>query len=384
MSPTLPTELVEVILEYVFHDADAKQGDLARCCRVTSTFLILARPRLYRVLKLRVGREEYPGWFQHDRATSEMVDTVLSYPYFAARVQRLEVGGDVGAGYVPARCTFLNLGKTLFKLMAACPGIRALRVHPEHESACRTALLTLSTSSIDRIELGRLSEAACGLLHVLSRILQHLELGAPADIPDFTPFSLRTSTFSLTSLDITSQKLLPGSLLELYSSCSQSLQRLTLNSPLSSYPNFLDFPNLHYLHLKVPSGGNRQPFLSPLPNLVCTLVNIKTLAISAPNLFTLSNIRTLSSTASECLAANLPPTLEALHFQAPYFFPSDLIDILRASLQAKKLREIGREPYKLHLGKRDRKKRPGLPTHEEEQELEDECRKRGVNLVALS
>ncbi|GAA5989746.1 hypothetical protein JCM11641_006021, partial [Rhodosporidiobolus odoratus] len=111
---------------------------------------------------------------------------------------------------------------------------------------------------------------------------------------------------------------------------------------------------------------------------------VDTFAISAPGIFTLSNIRALTSSSPDSLPANLPPTLVALQIHAPYFLPSDLIDMLKAAPQAKSLCAIGREPYQLHLGKRDRKERPTLPTHEEEQALEDVSRERGVRVVALS
>ncbi|GAA5956143.1 hypothetical protein JCM10213_003020 [Rhodosporidiobolus nylandii] len=359
-------------------------GNLARCCLVSRDFLALARPRLWRVLKLRLGSGNPYPLYEADLATSAIVRGVTRNPYHSSPlVRRLEIRSANPGTIDPY--TRLALDKADSTILTYCASVQELAIDPGHEDRFVAAVLALGWKpSVRRLELAAVTDQAWRVLELFQDTVQHPELDARSStpthqfLPQFLP-NLRLTSLNLSTFVLETDDFLTSLIL----SVMPTLNSLEIWAPISAIPSLSSFPNLHRLHLKVLPREAKQTFMDGLPSLLDGCETLQSLAISNPNTFTLSNIRTLSSASADALPAHLPPTLERLHLRASYFFPADLIAILRAAPQAKKLREIGREPYQLHLGKRDRKKRPELPTHEEEEQLERECRKRGVRLVAL-
>ncbi|GAA5996609.1 hypothetical protein JCM11641_004435, partial [Rhodosporidiobolus odoratus] len=233
MPPTLPTELVDHIFEYLVNDWSAREQDIARCCLVSSNFLELARPRLYCCLRVRLGPATETQLYRHDYATSHMLHVILTQIRLASLVRELQVGGEFYSAFVAVPFTYLRLEDTLQQVFTLCPGITKLSVH---------------------------------------------------------------STF----------------LAQIFSSSAATLTRLTLDCDSTNYPDLAEFPNLRYLHCKVAWLEKKQASLAALPSLVYKLTQVDTFAISAPGIFTLSNIRALTSSSPDSLPANLPPTLVAL------------------------------------------------------------------------
>ncbi|BGP18876.1 hypothetical protein JCM10213_008281 [Rhodosporidiobolus nylandii] len=379
----LPLELFAHVLSYVDEvDWRPWQADMARCCLVSRAFLSLARPRLYRVLKFRLGEASNISLQRHDTATLLMYETVCQNPDLALHVRRLQLGFDGYRTYELAS-TYLDMNEVLEGIFTSCTNLKELVVREGYTYPLAAALASRNLRPrVRALELGEVTDLAWLVLDLLRGSVQHLALQA-RDWASVQTMPRVVPPLPLTSLHITCFRGTPVlSLTTLFNSIASTLTHLQISSPLTALPAFSTVPNLRHLHLEFPSG-NKERYFADLSSLLDECSNLHTLAISAPSIFTLSNIRTLSSSAPDAFPAHLPPSLERLHLRAPYFFPVDLIAILRAAPQAKKLGEIGREPYQLHLGKRDRKKRPELPTHEEEEELERECRKRGVRLVAL-
>ncbi|GAA6039618.1 hypothetical protein JCM8097_002218 [Rhodosporidiobolus ruineniae] len=388
--------MLDLVLEQLSRGWAAKQGDLARCCLVSRSFLAVARPRLYRLFKFRVGYEQegvQHSMFEHDGSEVDHGQVLSTSPNLARLVQRVEVDNDP---FHPARLEAmpLPLPEAVSVLFEICPNVSelsvgdrfllplfyALRRLPVER---KPALQTLELDAGDSTFVPQVLEATnLAQLH-------HLELHARWNESFYVwnPSTLGRRGLRLRTLVL--WLFLPDCKRfadQLLATSADTLTSLTLAVDISSMPSFANLTQLRCLRLDVTNGdlGSKSEFLEQFPAHLAQLVRLETLAITpSATAFTLSNIRTLTSSSPSALPASLPTSLVALHLHSPHFHPVDLLALVRSSPQAVNLRQLGREPYRHPLGKRDRKKRPSLPSDEEIDELNEACRARGITVVAL-
>ncbi|GAA6039611.1 hypothetical protein JCM8097_002211 [Rhodosporidiobolus ruineniae] len=389
----LPPELLDLVLEQLSRGWESEQADLAQCCLVSQTFLALARPRLYRVLELRLGPPESlnPDIVPVDKSAFLALATLTGNPRLASLVRAVWLSLTCPP---EERVDRVRLS-TVVLLSLHLPEIEELHVrHEAYIPYCVEALQDLHDGGVKpglkRVVAGGPPQQIDRLLHwVEPSTLEHVSLRVRQNhegrYAGYTPLHL--DRLPIRSLDLSHPAQSPAPLLKtVLSLAAPTLTSLTLCVDWS-FLKLDSFSQLRHLRLNIPLGaaeGDKGGFIDRFPAELASCARLKTLAIaSAATSFTLSNIRTLTSSSPSALPANLPSSLVALHLYSPHFYPSDLLSLVRASPQAINLRQLGREPYRLPLGERDRKKRPSLPSDEEIDELNEVCRERGITVVAL-
>ncbi|GAA6039617.1 hypothetical protein JCM8097_002217 [Rhodosporidiobolus ruineniae] len=386
--PQLPPEVVDLIVEQVSLPRRAKQLALARCCLVSKVFLTSARPRLYRVARVEVGWAFSTGEHQLSAVTVQFVASLHNHQHLRLYVTRLEV--------LPAQsadCPDLSqfkLDLLIQLILQECPRITELAVSPDFELPCAFALARCedngSPAGIERLQVLVTGHELEILITAMTGTLRRLDLDFPATASLLGPQVLTTSHLSHISINTVGDD--PNPFVDwFFQASAETLTNLAFH--LASYtlptlPSLDALPNLQNLTFFLRGREDRKSVLQAFPLLLSSCRSLRTFSLSSSfSPFTLSNVRTLSSPSPTGLAANLPSSLVALHLYSPHFYPSDLLSLVRASPQAVNLRQLGREPYRLPLGKRDRKKRPNLPSDEEIDELNEACRARGIAVVAL-
>ncbi|GAA6039612.1 hypothetical protein JCM8097_002212 [Rhodosporidiobolus ruineniae] len=388
--PALPSELIDLILEQLALGLRARKADLAACCLVSRTFLDLARPRLYRIVELHLTSISNGGLTTNawvDYSTFSVIRVLRDREHLRPFVQTLDIGAWQPP---PLDRQRLDLYQELYCIFQNCPNLVELWVGVGLETSTSFPLLQLREEGrappITRIKV----RGVCQMVEILARVLipgalKHIDLVSSTLATGVVPSALDHYCLSHLSLRPPSED--PHPFLEkILTLSSSTLTTLTFRisaQTLPALPSFARFPSLRHLVFFLRGDQDRTPLIQGLPPHLRGCGALERLSIHPTTPFTLSNIRTLSSPTPSGLAANLPASLLALHLHSPLFHPSDLLSLVRASPQAVNLRQLGREPYRLPLGERDRKKRPSLPSDEEIDELNEVCRARGITVVAL-
>ncbi|GAA6003349.1 hypothetical protein JCM10207_000288 [Rhodosporidiobolus poonsookiae] len=383
--PPLPAELIALILDKLSEDWNAKLADLARCALVSSAFLALARERLYRSIKL--GCHDLTLFYEYllDYPTTRLLETLGLQPTVSLLVRKVTIARTELHHGPP-----LEFAPILSATLLLCKNVQELEVPAGYEGLVLDAKQILAAAEEALPPMQRLTFNSLDGNGVMWMLLAHLQRQInhvvfhdrwpkwPFDVePDPLPH------LALTSLSAFYYSSYRPAILELiFSSCSSTLTTLHLGLLPATLPDMGTFPNLRTLTLEIPLGPRKVLFLASLPTVIKAAVTLRHLIIDPATPLTLSNIRTLSSPSPTSLAANLPASLERLHLDSPHFYPADLVAIVETASHMR-LREIGVQPYRLHQGERDRRKRPALPTHKEQEEMYRVCGERGVRVVAL-
>ncbi|GAA5835419.1 hypothetical protein JCM11251_005230 [Rhodosporidiobolus azoricus] len=392
LPPALPTELIDHILHHFEYDWRNKKADLARLCLVSRSFLHLVQPRLYRTAVLRLSPSPFSdASYYHDHGTPRLVEVLQGTPNLAKLVRRIELldfhgpGGFTAVVFVAALTAMLDSCQAMTEL-----SVTRKLIFPFYRFLHRTVTAPKALSHIKVLELDTMSDVAWFCIALLSRWSNIQRLVVDSGESDANPsFSTRQPISSLRPyclhLSYSSDDLGPF-LDSLYSSVAPTLTRLHLSVDLPvAFPPFATFSRLRYLRVHLLRDGPRSDTVKALATSLRSCASLEQLVVDPwPASLTLSNVLLLTSaSSSSSLAASLPPSLQILHFRTPHVYPADLVRLINAARQAVNLRQIGIKLYQLPKGKRDRKKRPELPSAEEKEELREVCEERGIKVVAL-
>jgi hypothetical protein len=323
-----------------------------------------------------------------DKRSVQLALAVLRHSHLQPFVREIEVVHTASRDQQATDERFY-LGRTVQQLLERCSNVKKLQFPRGFEESSMVALEApysdVEAPAMEELKLSPVGYGWAALARASKTKLRRLEVVPWANtgptrvrlavLPDLLVTSLRVSYWG-------EEPCLP--LDAIFLSVKSTVTHLELNLSLARTPPLDLFPHLTHLRLLVPLE-NKATFLAEFPRRLlpkCTTLHTLAIAPVAAS-FTLSNIRTLSSNDYDGLAYNLPSSLVALHLESPHFLPADLVSIITGSPNATSLRHLGRQAYRLPRSERDRRKRPSLPTHDEEEELQVACARKGIKLVEL-
>ncbi|GAA5896127.1 hypothetical protein JCM6882_008496 [Rhodosporidiobolus microsporus] len=385
--PPLPVELIDLIFGHLPQGAEFEAPILARCCLVSRTFLDLPRSHLYRNAHLVLSLTNLPNMVRwHSSSVSGLFVAVQSNPRLGQLVRQLAIVHCDEDSVI----TTMKFASLLTVVLRSCRMITAIAIDEpflaHFQGILQTDTVRSALAHLEGIQIDSTSDLAWALLEALPReTLRHLRIDVhePALPTHRTPLppvpNLCLKTLAVSG---SAEPHVPF-LKNLFPCIASTLTHMLLDlDAIDGFPCLEALPQLQELRICVPDGDLKRTFFACLPPLIKSCKRLKTLKMYSRTL-TLSNVLTLTSAEPTGLAAHLPSSIVFLRLPAPYFHPLDLVRFITAVPQAARLRRIEVGAYELPLGRRDRKKRPEMPTEEEKEELRKVCKRRGIEVVEL-
>ena len=354
MIPSLPTELLRIILEKVQGDLD-----LANCSSTSKSFLYIARPLLYSTVRFFVrdwDDESYEDEIEYrrldllDESTWYLIETLAGTAHLQVLVRRIiftSGGSDNDVPSIPVESSWICNDMEYFNFLFRLSSLEEIVL----EDPYRIDKVDEVISKLQALQ----PSSSCSRLTATLRLVRerHLNeytnawnLQASCTSLDFrgtTAFSTSAATFLLAS----------------------SLNTLqTLSIPFDETALLPDYSQLKHLELTfllpVSSYTELQSIAQELYESLPKLPALETLVLSdsiQPDLPT--------PFPTEPLSYSLPPTLTSLSLEG-HFVPYDLSDFIRTLPRSSKL-------TRLYVQVNAEEESKG--------ELEVECAKRGIRLT---
>ncbi|GAA5896124.1 hypothetical protein JCM6882_008495 [Rhodosporidiobolus microsporus] len=387
-APFLPPELVAAILDFPV----LRPADLARCCRASSTFADIARPRLYKEVVLRllppavVHEQADPDLsMQMDDRTEDVLDVLSRSSHLEPLIRgvALTFGAAVDLQRENGACStrWTTVRALLKRLADELPAVNAIWLpNAQLDATCAALMEEERLQHLTSLALGGVHEEAWKLLNRLGGLKELavdgpvVPVGADLGPPSFRLFSLVVKGGVAGSPDAL------AALTVLIESSQNTLRRLDLAISPTQFPHLSLFPSLTHLTLSFRDRLTANDLSETLPSVVAACPSLTHFTL-APKL-SLSPDFFHELCLPDGLGAHLPPSLTRLSILDRSAAVVDFVNILDDLSAETNLREIGYFPS--HRVWRSANRGAAQREVPEEYDwLRDRCWERGVRLVEL-